>query len=149
MELQNFGSIFNFAVELEAADRIFYRNAAENPACIKHKAFFEGFARDEEKNEQVMLRTRRENVTEMILEPISDFSRTPFLANREGVGGMSLSAVITLSLDLENKAERFYIQAAEKLKALPEASRVLIRTAAKRAQHKMQLEALSHHTSSI
>jgi rubrerythrin len=149
MELQNFGSILNFAVELEAADRAFYYSAAENPACLTYKDFFEGLARDEERNEQAMLRTRRENVTEMILEPISDFSRTPFLTNREGVIGMSLSQVLVLALEIEDKAERFYLQAAEKLKALPEASRVLSRTAAKRAQHKKQLEALSRQAGSI
>jgi hypothetical protein len=106
---------------------------------------FEELAADQGKNEQTMLRTRRENVTEMILEPISDFNRAPFLSDTAGVGAeaLSLKEVLAHALDLEEKAEGFYIRAAEKIKALPEVSRALARMASKRSAHRRSLSGLA------
>lgn len=143
MELKNFGSILNFAIELEAADQVFYKTAATNPACAEHKALFEELAAQAKKNEQVMLRTRRENVTEMILEPISGFSSESFLTDREGAETMSPAQAVELARGLEDKAEGFYTQAAEKIEALREVSRALARTATRRAANKARLAALN------
>ncbi len=142
MGLRNFGSILNFAVELETADQEFYRAAAANPACAKYKALFEGLATEAQKNEQAMLRARRENVTEMILEPIYGFSSEPFLSEREGAETMSLDRAVEVASELEDRAERFYTQAAEKIEALREVSRALARTAKRRAANKARLAAL-------
>ena len=143
MELQNFGSILSFAVELEAEDFAFYQASAANPACAQHEPMLSEFAADEKKNEKTMLRVRRENVTEMILEPITDFSSEPFLTTREGVEGMNADQVLAKALDLEEKAERFYRQAAEKMKALPEVSRALERIARRRSAHRERLAGAS------
>ena len=40
MPLQNFGSILNFAEELENQDRQFYAEAASNAACADYRALF-------------------------------------------------------------------------------------------------------------
>ena len=95
------------------------------------------------KNEQTMLRARRENVTEMILEPIYGFSSEPFLSDREGAETMSLGRAVAVARELEDKAERFYTQAAEKIHALREVSRALARTAKRRAANKTRLAALN------
>ncbi len=143
MELKNFGSILNFAIELESTGQAFYRGSAANPACSAHSALFQEFAEDERKNEQTMLRTRRENVTEMILEPIYDFSRASFLSSVDGVEGMGLKEFLASALDLEEKAERFYTQAAEKIRALPEVARALVRIGNRRAAHRERLMVLA------
>jgi hypothetical protein len=44
MPLENFGSILNFAEELELQDLGFYKTLAENPACAEYKQLFEEFA---------------------------------------------------------------------------------------------------------
>ena len=142
MELKNFGSIMGFAAELEAADKAFYEAAAANPACTAYKDLLEAFAKDEKKNEKNMLRARRENVTEMVLEPIPDFSSEPFDSNREVTHDMGLEQIMARALELEEKAQSFYNQAAEKTKGLAEISRVLAKTGKKRAAHKARLEAL-------
>lgn len=142
MELQNFGGILSFAAELEAEDAAFYRAAATNPNCVQSKGMLEEFAADEKKNEKTMLRVRRENVTEMILEPITDFTKEPFQSSREGVDVMSWDQVVSKALELEEKAERFYSQAAEKIRALPEVSRALSRMAKRRAAHSDRLGSL-------
>jgi len=143
MDLRNFGSILKFAVELEAADQAFYKAVATNPACVEHKALFEELALQAKKNEQVMLRTRRENVTEMLLEPIYGFSSETFLTDREGAGKLNPGQVVELARELEDKAEGFYTQAAQKIQALREVSRALARTATRRAANKARLAALN------
>ena len=139
MDLQNFGGILSFAAELEAQDVAFYKATADNPACEQYKALLEEFAADEKKNEKNMLRARRENVTEMILEPIQDFTGEPFLTNREGAHEMTAEAVLAKASELEEKAEQFYLQAAEKIKALPEVSRALERNAKRWSAHRQRL----------
>ncbi len=143
MKLENFGGILGFAAEIEAADAAFYKNlATNNDACMNVKEIFEQFAKDEKKNEKNMLRTRQQNVTEMILEAISDFNSDAFIADREGADTMDVKEAISKAIDIENKAEAFYLQAAEKLSALPEVARVLKKTASKRANHINRLKEL-------
>ncbi len=140
MELSNFGSIMGFAAELEGADKEFYEAAASNPACAAYKELLGEFARDEKKNEKNMLRARREHVTEMVLEPITDFIQEPFISDREISPQMSLEQIIARALEIEEKAQSFYGQAAEKTKGLAEISRVLAKTGKKRAAHRARLE---------
>ena len=143
MELTNFGSIMSFAAELEGADRAFYEAAAASPACKAYKDLMEAFARDEKKNEKNMLRARREHVTEMVLEPITDFTSEPFISNREIRPHMSLEQIMARAMALEEKAQSFYSQAAEKTKGLAEISQVLAKTGKKRAAHRARLEEIS------
>lgn len=143
MELKNFGSIMGFAAELEAADKGFYETAATNPACARIKDLLEAFAKDEKKNEKNMLRARREHVTEMVLEPIPDFTSEPFLSDRQVTLDMSLEQILARALELEERAQHFYTQASEKTKGLAEISRVLAKTGEKRAAHRARLEALA------
>ena len=148
MPLKNFGSILNFAAELEADDQAFYSAAALSGACSKYRAELEDFASAGKKNEKEMLRTCRESVCEMILEPIVDFTRTPFLSDRGGVENMSLEEVLSKALELETKAINFYTEGAEKIRALPEVSRALARTAKRRQANKERLLTLGQEESS-
>ena len=142
MPLENFGSILTFAAQLEELDSAFYSAAAANPNCAPHKTLFADFAAKEKKNEKNVLRARRENVTEMILEPIRDFTRDPFVADREGAENMSLENVLDAAVKIEEKAVAFYTQAAEKIKALPEIARVLKTLSKKRSQNLESLKSL-------
>ncbi|MDM8522627.1 ferritin-like domain-containing protein [Desulfococcaceae bacterium HSG8] len=139
MPLINFGSILNFAEELETSDHAFYTSAAENPLCADYKEIFEQFAADGKKNKQTILRARRENVTEMILEPIRDFTRSPFHVVCGNSDTMSAEDVLDTARKLEERAERYYTEAALKIKALSEVSRILKTIAKKRAVHRKRL----------
>lgn len=125
MPLQNFGSILNFAEEIESQDRQFYAAAAGNPACAAHRSLFESLAAEAARNVQTVERIRRENVTEMILEPVKDFTRAPFCESCEGAAAMTAGQVLDTARRLEQRAERYYLEAADKLKALTEVSRAL------------------------
>ena len=122
MPLRNFGAILNFAAELETADEGFYRKAANNPSFAEHQALLEELAAEKKKNQKLMLRTCRESVCEMILEPILDFTREPFLSDREGPEPLNWEDFLKTALTLESKALQFYQEAAEKIRALPEVS---------------------------
>jgi len=142
MPLENFGSILNFAEELETEDHLFYATVAANPACAEHKELFEQFAADAQKNIKNAQRTRRENVTEMILEPIKDFVRAPFCVECAGADSMSAEDALAAARRLEERAVNYYSRAAEKIKALPEVSRALKTVGKKHNAHRERLAAL-------
>jgi hypothetical protein len=142
MELKNFGSVLNFAAELEAGDGAFYQCAAQNPACQSYKDLFEGLSKEHMQNEQRILRVRRENVTEMILEPIKDFTRAPFLQHCSDAEKMDLGKVVETARKIEARSEHYYREAAEKLKALPEVTGELKRIGKKHAVHGEKLQDL-------
>jgi len=142
MPLQNFGSILNFAEELESLDRQFYAAASGNPACAGYKALFAELEAEAARNVATAQRIRRENVTEMILEPVKDFTRAPFCEACEGAAVQSAAAVLATAVRLESRAERYYSEAAEKLKALAEVSRALKTLAKNRRAHGAKLASL-------
>lgn len=142
MPLNNFGGILAFAAELEQADADFYRALADNPALGDLAPVCARFAADEAKNLEAVLRTRRENVTEMILEPVRDFSRAPFQAVRPAPAGLDRAAALAAAREIEAKALDFFTQAASKLAAMPEVSRALKLLAKKRGKHQEELAGL-------
>jgi rubrerythrin len=142
MPLTNFGSILNFAEELEKTDQAFYDAVSQNPNCSEYKEIFEQFAADAKKNIKTVLRTRRENVTEMILEPIKDFTRAPFQEKYVGADKMSAQDAIDTARRLEQRTERYYLEASEKIKALSEVSRALKLIAKKHTAHLKKLESV-------
>ena len=139
MPLENFGSILNFAEELEKQDRDFFAAAADNPACEPYREIFEQFAMDAGKNVKIVLRTRRENVTEMILEPIRDFTRAPYCEECAAADSMTLEEALATANRLIDRAERYYNEAAAKIKALPEVARALKILAKKHKAHRDKL----------
>ena len=139
MPLENFGSILNFAEELESQDKVFYSSVAANPACAEHKALFEQFEADAKKNIKTIQRTRRENVTEMILEPIRDFTRAPYCEECQGAETMDASEALNSAKTLEERAERYFTEAAQKIKALPEVARALKTIGKKHTAHLTKL----------
>jgi rubrerythrin len=142
MPLENFGSILNFAEELELQDLGFYKTVTDNPACADHKDMFAEFAAAIDKNVKVVQRTRRENVTEMILEPLRDFIRAPFCEECGAAGLMTADEALKTARRLEDRAVRYYTEAAAKIKALPEVARALKLIGKKHAAHLARLQEL-------
>ena len=143
MPLTNFGAILNFAETVEQDDMEFYRVASSTAAGEPYRLLFEMFAKEGKKNIALVQRTRRENVTEMILEPIRDFVRDSYQLRVDDADGMDSTAILTAAVALENRAIRYYSDAAEKIRALPEVSRALKTLAKKRTQRLGQITNLS------
>jgi len=142
MPLINFGSILNFAEQIETQDRDFYTAAAANDACVHLRDLFEQFAADAAKNIKNVQRTRRENVTEMILEQIRGFTRDGFIESSQGAATMDASQALETARRLEERAQRYYAEAAEKLKALSEVARALKLVGKKHRAHLAKLQEL-------
>ena len=134
MPLTNFGAILNFAEKVEQEDMEFYRVASSTDAGAPYRLLLDMFARDGKKLISLIQRTRRENVTEMILEPIRDFVRDSYQLRVENAATLDSTAILTAAAALENRAIRYYGDAAEKIRALPEVSRALKTLAKKRTQ---------------
>lgn len=135
MPLENFGSIMNFAEDLESQDRQFYETAAENANCRSHRPLFEKLAADAARNQKTVQQIRRENVTEMILESVRDFRRDGFCEACDGAVAMTAAEVLETATRLEARADRYYAEAAEKLGAMPEVSRALKALGKSRKSH--------------
>lgn len=142
MPLENFGSILNYAEELEKQDLAFYRILTNNPVCADLKTVFEEFANDAMKNAKAIERIRRENVTEMILEPIKGFTRASFFEACENAEGLSATEALAIARRLEDRALRYYTEAADKIKAQPEVARALKTIGKKRKAHINKLASL-------
>lgn len=125
MPLTNFGAVLNFAEAIEREDMDFYRRASEHPLAGAYLDLFERFSAEGQKNVALVQRTRRENVTEMILEPIRGFSRDSYTVALTDGQRMDGPALLSTAAVLENRAIRYYSDAAEKIRALPEVSRAL------------------------
>lgn len=135
MPLNSFGAILTFAEELETQDREFYVAAAGNPQCGAAGELLGALAKDAEKRVQTIRRIRREQVTEMILEGIEGFSRDPFRVEIGDAAAMNANNVLAAAAEIEERAGRFYREAAEKTRTLSEVSRALKRLAKARANH--------------
>jgi hypothetical protein len=89
-------------------------------------------------------RTRRENVTEMILEPIQDFKRDSYQVSVDNLADIDhASALLAAAAALEHRALRYYTDAAEKIRALPEVARALKTLAKKRTKRIAHIERIT------
>jgi rubrerythrin len=125
MPLINFGSILSFAEELENQELTFYSDAVLNEACSMYSETFSQFAKEAQANIKNIQRTRRENVTEMILENIDGFTRQPYCAECGLAAEMDAATALETARMLEERSVSYYTAAAEKLKSQPEVARAL------------------------
>jgi rubrerythrin len=139
MSLTNFGAILSFADEMEKKDEAFYTALMDSPRCSDQKELFGKFVKEGGKNRKNIERTRRENVTEMILESIEGFDRGPFLLDPGDTSVLDADGALEAARKLEARAERYYLEASAKLKALSEVSRTLKGIAKKRGARMRKL----------
>ncbi len=121
-ELSTFGAILSFAIQLEGEAAAFYASEAWAPSTAESQATREALARVHRKHQRDGERVRREQVTEMILEPIyglyeEDWHIDLSVADRAA------------AVELENKLGAFYTAAAGQV-ALPAVARYLTKVSA-------------------
>ena len=124
MELGTFGSILKFALEQENEAIQFYKSASAHLSNQRLNELFSELVIRGEKRIKTLERVRRENTTEMILEPIVDFDSEKY----------SIGKAISDSGD-----ENFYITAAKKIEFLSEAAYAFELLAEKNAETKKRL----------
>lgn len=110
MALNTFGAILAYAIDLEARLRDYYQAAGENARSA-----------DADKRRQNLERVRRENVTEIKLEPIEGLDEADYALNLGDTSAEGQAAA-------ERIAAQFYVDVAPKIN-VREAQRALERCA--------------------
>jgi len=145
MELGTFGALIGFAIELEVGAADFYERARRTECGEQGQETFAGLAGQASKHKAMLERARRENVAEMILEPITGLHREDYLVDLALGADMGLADVLARARELEERAHRYYNVAAEKV-SLPEVKRIFKRLAARRADNSQILASISPPT---
>ena len=86
-------------------------------------------------------RVRRENVTEMILEPIEGFDSDSFGIDTDASLALDDATIRTMVISIESTLQKFYITAARKIDFLPEAAYAFELLAEKNEETIKRLEA--------
>lgn len=121
LDLGTFGVIIKFAMETESKVNDFYKEVSEvakNDALVRLLGDLVIRGR---KRINTLERVRRENVTEMILEPIEGFDSDSFGINADASLALDDATIRIMANNIENTLQKFYTTAARKIDFLPEA----------------------------
>jgi len=138
MELGTFGAILSFALAFEGNVTDFFTASAGAAGAGDAAEAFADLAKAGEKRLKTIERTRRENVAEMILEPISGFRSEDYALDIDVPVGATAAALVAQAVATEKTAAAYYTAASAKV-SVPEVARILKKMA---QQHQAQLETL-------
>ena len=122
MELGTFGAIIKFALDIETEVGNFYQTASDLAKDEKLGSIFADLVVRGQKRTKTLERVRRENVTEMILEPILEFDSDSYSIVTEISEGINDADLRVLSTNIESTLLEFYTAAATKIDFLIEAA---------------------------
>lgn len=121
MELGTFGAVLKHALALEGQASVFYDEASKVPSSPDTMKVYEGLHERAKKRIVLLERVRRENTTEMILEPITGLDSEQYKPSTSPVPS-SEKDVAVMAMDLERDLSKFYADAAVKVEFLIEAA---------------------------
>jgi hypothetical protein len=140
VELGTFGAILKFALDTEGEVGLFYKSASGSLIDQNLVAMFHELASRGEKRIKTLERVRRENITEMILEPILGFDSDAFSVSTRIPASASDAALKQMAVDIESKLQKLYKTAAIKIDFLSEAAYVFELLSEKNEEAKNRLE---------
>ncbi len=140
MPLISFGAILTFAETIEKDNKKFYQKSVAEMADSDIKAFFEDLIKIKDKQIKIIQRIRRENVSEMILEPINDFTRESFLFDLDSINAAAPEEIMDTARKAEERNLQYYTAAAKKIKSLPEVATALKQLSKKQKNLLKQME---------
>ncbi len=139
MGLTTFGAVMGFASELIRQAEDTYGILIQKMKDPVLRGILEGLLGEERKNRSLMEKTRRENVTEMILEPIAGLEEETYRVNVRETELMEDTALLKAALLLEDRERRFFQDAAAKV-SLPEGARIFRKLARKKEENLTKLQ---------
>ncbi len=142
MALSTFGAIMGFSVEIVQQAEAFYKaiiQKAKDPALSEA---FQALLEEEGKTHSLMERTRRENVTEMILEPIAGLHQADYEIEMKGMDPTQDSDLLKTALVFEERERRFFSDVSDKV-PLPEVGRIFRKMAQKKEKSLVKLKSLT------
>ncbi len=138
MELNTFGALLKFALELEDAAARCYEEAAQAARDEALRSALAARAESTKRNRQRLERVRREQVNEMLLESIEGLRESDYRPAADPAPGAAGEDLTASAAELESACERFYRDAAERL-SIPEVVRSFQRLADAHARSRAQL----------
>ena len=120
MDLGTFGAIMKFALEIENNVIDFYEKASGKVTDPNLKELLGNLVSRGQKRVQTLERVRRENVTEMILEPIEGLDSDSFEIKTDLP--QDTDSTKKAGIEIEKILLEFYNAAAAKIDFLPEAA---------------------------
>lgn len=139
MQLGTFGAILKFASELEEAASNFYDGAAKKASPDLQKTFCD-FSNASKKNKQMLERTRRMEMQEMILEAITGIDSDNYKV--DATISTEEKKNIGKAIEIESKTKKFYEDSMEKLGFLPNVKKTLAKLAAEKQERIKRLQGL-------
>jgi len=141
MALTTFGAVMGFAAEILRRTGEFYQVAVKKTQSPPLREVLQSLLVEEGKNQSLMEKTRRENVTEMILEPISGLAQEDYEMIAEVPDQPADSDLLRIALTLEEQERKFFADASAKI-PLPEVARTFRKMAQKKDSNLIKLRNL-------
>jgi hypothetical protein len=135
--LTTFSAVLSFAIELEGEIAKFYESAA--PIAADLTETFENYARKSTKRRQRLIAIRQDNVTEIVLEPISGLDSSDYAIS--ATLPSDRQAALTQALAIEVRVKQFYQDAGAKLN-VTEPQRAFQKMAQESVERLAELKAL-------
>ena len=142
MALTTFGAIMGFAAEITGQTGEIYKTLAQKAKDLTLREVLHTLSVEGEKSRSLMEKTRRENVTEMILEPITGIHQEDYEVDPKVVDSMEDTDLLRASLILEEREKKFFNDASVKV-PLPEVARVFRKMAQKKEENLAKLQSLA------
>jgi len=141
MSLTTFGAIMGFASEMVGRTKDLCKAAAEKAKDPSLKETLQAFMKEREKNYSLMEQTRRENVTEMILEPVAGLQGEDYEIDLTLPDHANDADLLRIMLALLEKERKFFDDSSNKV-PLPEVARIFRKIAQKKEKNLTQLKSL-------
>ena len=141
MGLTTFGAIMGFAAEMAGKTEGIYKAFVAKARTQTLREVLQGLAEEEGKNHALMVKTRRENVTEMILEPVTGLQQEDYEIEPRVPEVTEDSGLLKTALMIEERQKRFFRDASSKV-PLPEVARIFRKVAQKKEENLARLQGL-------
>ncbi len=139
MPLTTFGAIMGYAAEISEKAAETYKILVPKAKNPTYRDILKSLSMEEGKNFALMAKTRRENVTEMILEPVAGLQREDYEIDLKVEDQMEDSALLQAARILEERGKRFFQDASAKV-PLPEVARIFRKIAQKKEENLAKLQ---------
>lgn len=141
MSLSTFGAIMAFSFEMVRHALDTYRAAVQKAKDPSLKEMLEALLQETEKYLVLMEQIRRENITEMILEPIHGLQRADYEMDIVLSDQTQDSGLVKTALIVEKKMRQFFYEASAKV-PIPEVGKLFLKLAKKKEANLVRLEGL-------
>ena len=141
MALSTFGAIMGFAAEMIQQTETIYKTIVQKAKDPALKEVLQALLGEEGKNHSLMEKTRRENVTEIILEPVAGLHQGDYEIEMKVMDQPQDVDLLKMALTLEEREQRFFSDVSDKV-PFPEVARIFRRLAQKKEKSLAKLRTL-------